>query len=83
MKNLVVLIILSACAGYSVLESKPTVYVENTGVVKKDAYNKALAYLAKNLGNSNYAIRLKDPDSGKIITKMSVPCNEIRLASKM
>ena len=82
MKNtmLASLIVLSSCAGYEPAQKKDLsfVFVEQTGLSKKDAFNKTLAYLAKNLGNSNYAIQLKDESQGKIVTKIANGCNQMQ-----
>lgn len=50
-------------------------YIIETKVKKADAYSKALAHLAKNFGDSNDAIKVKNEGSGQIIAKGNTTCN--------
>ena len=59
-------------------EGREIKFVEETSLKQKDAYNLALGYLAKNLGDSNFAIKVKDPDSGTIITEIAFDCPELK-----
>jgi hypothetical protein len=74
------LFVLYSCAGYEPASKQDinTTFVEDTKLGKKDAFNKILTYLAKNLGNSNYAIQLKEQSQGKIVTKIATQCNELQ-----
>ncbi len=73
------LLALSACAGVPLpKEQREFHFVETTEIKQKDAYAATLSYLAKNLGDSNFAIKVKDSDSGTIVTQMIVECNELR-----
>ena len=53
-------------------------FVEQTSLKQKDAYNAILTYLAKNLGDSNFAIKVKDPDAGTIVTQISFDCSDLK-----
>lgn len=59
-------------------EGREMKFVEETSLKQKDAYNLALGYLAKNLGDSNFAIKVRDPDSGTIITEIAFNCEELK-----
>lgn len=59
-------------------EAREFSFVEQTTVKQKDAYNSALAYLAKNLGDSNFAIKVKDPEAGSIITDIALDCPQLK-----
>lgn len=68
----------AGCATLAPSEQRQTAFIENTTQTKATAYNRTLAYLGKNLGNSNFAIKMQDKDSGQIVTKMAIQCNHFR-----
>ena len=68
----------AGCASLAPREQRQLQFVENTTAPKATAYNRAMGYIAKNFGNSNVAIRMKDEASGQIILKGNVACNEMR-----
>lgn len=76
--TIVFLLMLASCASNLTKEEASTTFIEKTVLNKDEAYNKILAYLAKNLKDSNVAIKLKDKDSGKIISRYGIECNELR-----
>ena len=57
------------------------VYVENTDLSADNGYNMTLAYLAKNIQNSNHAIQLKDKSKKKIISHISILCDGLNYSS--
>lgn len=59
-------------------DQRELTYVEQTSAKQKDAYNAVLSYLAKNLGDSNFAIKVKDPESGTVITQIAFDCPELK-----
>lgn len=71
---------LSACATLPPLppEQREFKFVEATSLSQKDAYNAALTYIAKTLGNSNFAIKVKDPEAGTIMTQIGIACPEMK-----
>jgi hypothetical protein len=75
---LVSVLTLASCATAMKKEDSVFTFVETTTVDKVPAFNSALSYLAKNLGDSNYAIKIKDETNGKIITQIGTGCNELR-----
>ena len=83
MKNTILLVMilgLTACATTPLpQEQREFKFVEQTALKQKEAYNAALSYLAKNLGDSNFAIKVKDPETGTIITQIAVDCPELKL----
>ena len=74
------LIILSSCGSAKLAPSdeRRINFIEKTNLSKDENYNKSLEYLSKNLGDSNYAIKVNDKTSGTIITRASVICNNLR-----
>lgn len=66
------------CATIAPPDVRKASFVEKTSQTKSASFNRALAYLAKNMGDSNSAIKLKDPESARIVVKMNSPCNAIR-----
>ena len=68
----------TSCASLAPAEQRKTQWVETTTQTKATAYNRTLAYLSKNLGDSNHAVKMKDADSGQIIAHMNVTCNQFR-----
>jgi hypothetical protein len=69
---------LSACATMLPVEQRKTQYIETTTAKRAAAYGRALAYLSKNFGDANEAIKLKDSESGQIVAKGNVTCNALR-----
>lgn len=55
-------------------------YQEKTSATKDQAYTSSLAYIAKNFGDSNHAIKAKDKDAGIIVLKGNINCNTLRQA---
>lgn len=55
-------------------------YQEKTSATKDQVYTSSLAYIAKNFGDSNPAIKVKDKDAGMIVTKGNIVCNSLRQA---
>mgnify|MGYP001562941971 CR=1 FL=1 len=81
MKKLIPLamaVFLVSCATPLPKEKRELTFVETTTASKSDAYNRVLSYLAKNLGDSNAAIKVKDQENGTIITQIILPCNDFR-----
>lgn len=79
-KYLLVIILMCSCGSTQpILASSETkqVFTEKTSATAKEGYSSALSYLARNLGDSNYAIRMKDFESKKIVTKIGLSCNEL------
>lgn len=60
-------------------EQREITFVEETSLKKKDAYDASLNWLAKNLGDSNFAIKVKDADAGTIITQIATECPELKV----
>jgi Domain of unknown function (DUF4468) with TBP-like fold len=72
------LLILISCSSPLTKKNATSSFIAETNLTKDQAFNGALSFLAKNLGKSNEAIQLKDPSSGRIISKIGVDCNELR-----
>lgn len=53
-------------------------FIEQTSASQAQAYERALAYLAKNQKDSNEAIKLKEPSTGHIVAQGILPCNVMR-----
>lgn len=72
-------VLLSACASAPLPQSQREFsFIEQTTLKQRDAYNVILAHLAKNLGDSNLAIKVRDPESGTIITQIAFDCPELK-----
>lgn len=54
-------------------------FVEETKVTKNVAYQNALAYLGRNLGDSKEALRVQDKEAGRLITRIIIPCDEAKM----
>lgn len=83
MKNLILLLIpvlLSGCADAVMAPSadRKVEFIEPTKATQIDAYKKTVAFLAKNLGDSNRAVKMKDDAAFQIVSQVSVPCNIFR-----
>lgn len=82
MKNLfyLALIFLVSCSAATLAPNnvRTVKYQERTSVTKGQAYTSSLAYIAKNFGDSNHAIKVKDKDAGMIVTKGNIICNSLR-----
>jgi hypothetical protein len=79
MKYLIIMtVLLSSCAGMMLKEldtkSRKTSVIKPTKLSKNQAFDSTLSFLAKRIGNSNHAIRLKDKKTGKIIAKIGYDC---------
>jgi len=74
------LLILVSCGSATLAPQNQRIVKFNEKVTgnKSAIYTSVLGYLAKNLGDSNSAIKMQDKDSGMIITKMNVDCNVFR-----
>lgn len=59
-------------------EQREYQFVEKTNVSKSDAFQRALGYFAKNLVDSNSAIKVKDENAGRIITRIRQECDEFK-----
>lgn len=59
-------------------EQREFTFVEKTDLKQADAYNAALLFISKKLGDSNMAIKMKDPGSGTIMTQIGLGCPELR-----
>lgn len=53
-------------------------FSETVNADKATVYTSVMAFLAKNSGDANSAIKMQDKDSGMIIFKGSTPCNVFR-----
>lgn len=75
-------LLISGCAAGKILpETERKAQFTHTSKAKKtEAYEKALAYFSKNLGNSNSAIKMRSKKSGTIITKGNISCDVLRQA---
>lgn len=74
-----VAMILTSCASAPLPQNqREFTYVEQTSLKQRDAFNSMLAYLAKNLGDSNLAIKVRDPEAGTIITQIAFDCPELK-----
>jgi hypothetical protein len=62
-------------------EQRKAEFVDQTTATKDEAYSRALTYLAKNLGDSNHAIKLQDKGESHIVVKMNSVCPELKPAS--
>lgn len=82
MKNLLYpsLALLISCSAATLAPNnvRTVKYQERTSVSKNEAYTSSLAYVAKNFGDSNHAIKAKDKDSGMIVLKGNINCNTLR-----
>lgn len=80
MKYIIVLtLVLAGCASPELArEQRKAEYVEVTGVSADAAYSATVKYLAKNLGDSNAAIKHKDEKSRQIILHGNTLCNNLR-----
>jgi hypothetical protein len=68
---------LIACAGMEMKKyngEKKKTYIETITLNKSDAYEKSMVWLAKNLGDSNQAIKVKDKELGRIVARVSYAC---------
>lgn len=52
--------------------------IQKTKATKTEAYNKALVYFGKRLGDSNHASKVADKEQGQIVIKANMPCNVFR-----
>ncbi len=59
-------------------ENRTYVKIFETKNNKNDNFNNTNTFLAKSLNNSNFAIKLSDKDSGKIIAKIKYPCKGLK-----
>lgn len=74
------LVLLFSCSAATLApnSTRTIKYQERTQASKDEAYNSSLAYIAKNFGDSNHAIKMKDKDAGMIISKGNIICNALR-----
>lgn len=71
--------VLTACAGVPLPQDQREVtFVEKTTATQAQAYQRAMTYLAKNLGDSNLAIKVKDEKAGTIVTQIAIDCSDLR-----
>lgn len=77
-KLLIPLFILCSCASALKKDEATNTFIEKTSLSKEQAFNQVIGYLAKNLNDSNEAIKVKDKEAGKIIAKIGVDCNDLR-----
>jgi hypothetical protein len=77
---LVFVLFLSACAGKPLSREEGTaVFIEEVpGISKSEAQRRATSYLAKHLGDSNHAIKINDAANGKLVSRVSVKCNDLK-----
>lgn len=82
MKNLIypALIFLVSCSAATLAPKnvRAIKYKERTSVSQNQAYTASLAYIAKNFGDANHAIKVKDKDAGMIVSKGNIVCNVLR-----
>lgn len=81
MKSLIILaVFFSASCASNLLPAnqRQSEEIVSTGMSKKEAYNSALVSIAKNFGNSEEVIKLKDKEAGTIVLKGNIPCNIFR-----
>ncbi len=80
MKKLLILPLLFfvSCASPLTQKEKSFTYVEKTNLSAESGYDMILAFLAKNLGDSNRAIQLKDPKKHKVISQVVFDCNHVK-----
>lgn len=78
--KLLPLLILVSCGSATLAPQNQRIvkFNEKASGNKSAIYTSVLGYLAKNLGDSNSAIKMQDKDSGMIITKMNIDCNVLR-----
>lgn len=57
--------------------------IKETKLTKKEAFLRVVSYLSKTLNDSNYAIKLKNEDTGEVVSQISIPCNEMKKSLDM
>jgi len=78
---------LASCAGHPLNhEAKGRVYLlevkasQGEAQARLDAYLLARNYLSKNFENRSVVVYLSDKKNGKIVTKLQIPCNDLKRA---
>lgn len=78
---LATLITLTGCASAPLpQEKREIISVEPTTVSKAQSFNNLMVYLSRSLGDSNAAIKLKDPELGTVVARLGVDCPNIKPA---
>jgi hypothetical protein len=79
MKNLKLILVCAlmvSCSSFAPLadEERTQVNIVETGINKDDSYKNLVAYIAVNIGDSNHAIKVKDPSVPRVIFHFSDKC---------
>ncbi|MCW7460184.1 DUF4468 domain-containing protein [Leptospira bandrabouensis] len=71
-------VMIFSCASLLPREERKVEKIYTTNLTKKQIYDRSLVYFAKSLGNSNFAIQIKDESNGRIVSQVSYDCKKYR-----
>jgi hypothetical protein len=75
------LMVLSSCATLAPAQDRTASFQIKTSLTKAVAHSKINEWAAKNLGDSNSAIKMNDKEAGKLVMHANVSCAEANPAS--
>lgn len=83
LRNIFILVMASTLVSCASMQLKPfkdtkATFIEETDRSKSDAFERTAVWLAKNLGDSNSAIKINDTSSGRLVAKITFPCKGLK-----